>query len=642
LIKQIFEEYIRVENMFACDVEERNRTEAHGNKRMAEEGSFEICVKKYLENMSDLTTDQKSADLKKLSYDIVAYSQTVNRSNMIANMIQVIRVMESEIVKEITSCLQTMTELVWTPEHRKVSLEARKALIEAYQPSFLVRKNEIENIFLKFMDAGGFELDTGDSELEELIHSEAAIFDVLPEFFYHRDMGIRCAALEVYIQRSYLEYELHDMEWMEVENCTCAYQFEFTLPVAHPNNSDDFNESPLDSNSSKAAGIDITKHARSSSFNSTVGTSNIPLEFHMNVNRLAENASDDSITYAESANNRLCYMCCYKSFSDLQMGFFALIQKLYDLREYNMPPFMVSSPIPNFYFDQNHNSPETEKNLVLYLIVRMVETEDSNEDDDSRILQDFLKQNVNELKEHQIRRVTFMIPREKKMPSYFTYRARDFYEDKIYRHLEPGLAYQLELSRMRNFQITRQNTTNRKMQLYLGTTKKHAKVDSIDRRFFLRAIIRHSNLTDKRTSLNYLTAEGERMLLEAIDELDLAMQSGTVKTDCNHIFLNFVPTVVMNKIKLVSHIRELVLRYGIRLWKMRITQAELKVNLKEELDSEPITLRIVMSSENGYALDQCQETAADFFLAYGLWRFTADRFLAYGKKSKFGEKPEKG
>jgi len=41
-------------------------------------------------------------------------------------------------------------------------------------------------------------------------------------------------------------------------------------------------------------------------------------------------------------------------------------------------------------------------------------------------------------------------------------------------------------------------------------------------------------------------------------------------------------------------------------------------------------------------LGQCQETAADFFLAYGLWRFTANRFLAYGKKSKFGEKAGKG
>lgn len=35
----------------------------------------------------------------------------------------------------------------------------------------------------------------------------------------------------------------------------------------------------------------------------------------------------------------------------------------------------------------------------------------------------------------------------------------------------------------------------------------------------------------------------------------------------------------------------------------------------------------------GGVLDQCQETAADFHLAYGLWRFMAFRFTAYGKIS---------
>jgi len=49
LIKKIFEEYIRVENMFACDVKERSRNEAHGPN--IEEGSFEICVKNYLEKI---------------------------------------------------------------------------------------------------------------------------------------------------------------------------------------------------------------------------------------------------------------------------------------------------------------------------------------------------------------------------------------------------------------------------------------------------------------------------------------------------------------------------------------------------------------------------------------------------------------
>ena len=43
-----------------------------------------------------------------------------------------------------------------------------------------------------------------------------------------------------------------------------------------------------------------------------------------------------------------------------------------------------------------------------------------------------------------------------------------------------------------------------------------------DYRFFLRAIIRHSDLVTKEASFEYLQNEGERMLLEALDELELA------------------------------------------------------------------------------------------------------------------------
>ena len=40
-------------------------------------------------------------------------------------------------------------------------------------------------------------------------------------------------------------------------------------------------------------------------------------------------------------------------------------------------------------------------------------------------------------------------------------------------------------------------------------------------------------------------------------------------------------------------------------------------------------------------LGQCQETAADFHLAYGLWRFMAFRFTAYGKISESRQKPSR-
>lgn len=42
------------------------------------------------------------------------------------------------------------------------------------------------------------------------------------------------------------------------------------------------------------------------------------------------------------------------------------------------------------------------------------------------------------------------------------------------------------------------------------------------------------------------------MLLEAMDELEVAFSNTPTRTDCNHIFLNFVPTVIMDPIKVSS------------------------------------------------------------------------------------------
>ena len=44
-------------------------------------------------------------------------------------------------------------------------------------------------------------------------------------------------------------------------------------------------------------------------------------------------------------------------------------------------------------------------------------------------------------------------------------------EDQIYRHLEPALAFQLEINRLRNFDIQLIPTQNMKMHLYYATAK---------------------------------------------------------------------------------------------------------------------------------------------------------------------------
>ena len=45
-----------------------------------------------------------------------------------------------------------------------------------------------------------------------------------------------------------------------------------------------------------------------------------------------------------------------------------------------------------------------------------------------------------------------------------------------------------------------------------------------------------------------------------------------------------------------------------------------------------------VSAVRRQCIDQCCETAPQFFMAYGLWRVMAFVFMAYGGKSKIGEK----
>ena len=46
-----------------------------------------------------------------------------------------------------------------------------------------------------------------------------------------------------------------------------------------------------------------------------------------------------------------------------------------------------------------------------------------------------------------------------------------FKEDRIYRHMEPALAFQLEISRMCNFDLEAIPIVNHRMHLYLGKAK---------------------------------------------------------------------------------------------------------------------------------------------------------------------------
>ena len=50
-------------------------------------------------------------------------------------------------------------------------------------------------------------------------------------------------------------------------------------------------------------------------------------------------------------------------------------------------------------------------------------------------------------------------------------------------------------------------------------------------------------------------------------------------------------------------VRLMVMRYGSRLWKLRVLQAELKINIRTTPSGDTIPIRLFLTNESGYYLD---------------------------------------
>ncbi|KPP69579.1 acetyl-CoA carboxylase 1-like [Scleropages formosus] len=466
------------------------------------------------------------------------------------------------LTDELMAILTELTQLSKTT-NAKVALRARQVLIASHLPSYELRHNQVESIFLSAIDMYGHQFCI--ENLQKLILSETSIFDVLPNFFYHSNQVVRMAALEVYVRRAYIAYELNSVQHRQLKDNTCVVEFQFMLPTSHPNR----------------------------------------MSFSSNLNHygMAHVASVSDVLLDTSFTppcQRMGAMVSFRSFQDFTRNIKDVMSCFSD-----SPPPSPTFPEggnPVLYGEDDSKSTQDEPIHILNIAIKT----DGDIDDDglAAVFREFTQSKKSLLFEHGIRRLTFLVAQKREFPKFFTFRARDkFEEDRIYRHLEPALAFQLELNRMRNFALTAIPCANHKMHLYLGAARVEVGTEVTDYRFFVRAIIRHSDLVTKEASFEYLHNEAERLLLEAMDELEVAFNNTTVRTDCNHIFLNFVPTVIMDPSKIEESVRSMVMRYGSRLWKLRVLQAELKINIRLTPTGKQIPIRLFLTNESGYYLD---------------------------------------
>ncbi|KAG8588869.1 hypothetical protein GDO81_006133 [Engystomops pustulosus] len=515
-------------------------------------GHYDKCVFSLREeNKSDLTMV--------LNY-IFSHAQVTKKNLLITMLIDQLCGRDPTLTDELLNILTELTQLSKTT-NAKVALRARQVLIASHLPSYELRHNQVESIFLSAIDMYGHQFCI--ENLQKLILSETSIFDVLPNFFYHSNQVVRMAALEVYVRRAYIAYELNSVQHRQLKDNTCVVEFQFMLPTSHPN------------------------RGNIPTLNRMSFSSNLNHYGMVHVASVSDVLLDTSFT---PPCQRMGGMVAFRTFDDFVRMFDDVMSCFSDSPPQS--PVFPEASHPSLYDEDDNKSIRDEPIHILNIAIKT----DCDIDDDSlaSMFRDFT-QNKDFRKQ-----INCEVDQSKYVVIFVSLQ---FEEDRIYRHLEPALAFQLELNRMRNFDLTAIPCANHKMHLYLGAAKVEEGIEVTDYRFFVRAIIRHSDLVTKEASFEYLQNEGERLLLEAMDELEVAFNNTNVRTDCNHIFLNFVPTVIMDPSKIEESVRSMVMRYGSRLWKLRVLQAELKINIRLTPTGKQIPIRLFLTNESGYYLD---------------------------------------
>ncbi|CAC5416435.1 ACACA [Mytilus coruscus] len=560
VVQDLLKQYLRVEQQF-------------------QQGHYDKCITKLMEKKTDdmVTRDgqyyispgiyyispDNPADCKStLHASIISHLAVRPKNKLIILLIEHLFGKEPGLTDDLASILTELTTL------NRQDNSTLFVLIAAHLPPYELRHNQMESIFLSAIDMYGPEYNP--DNLQKIIYAETAIYDVLQDFFWHSNSLVRMAALEVYIRRAYIAYDVNCVQHCEIDEDLCIVEFKFLLPRSHPNRM-------------------------------------MVMRFDSS-DKMTEIKDDPTAAHIDQLHDtpvcqRTGIMASFNSLEDFDNKFDKIMERF----------SMDGSPSdsPNLFTDIGSPPTKGEDTISIHSLsdvdepIHIINVAVRSSELSDHCL-NFCKSKREMMNERGIRRITFFISSKKKFPKYFTYRAKfNFSEDSIYRHLEPALAFQLEINRMRNFDLEAIPVSNHKMHLYLGKAKVAKGQEVTDYRFFVRAIIRHSDLVTKEASFEFLQNEAERTLLEAMDSLEVAFSHPTSrKTDCNHVFLNFAPTLTLTEPgKLEETVRSMVMRYGARLWKMRVLHAELKFVIRLSPGAQRLPIRLFLTNESGYYLD---------------------------------------
>ncbi|KAK6460286.1 acetyl-coenzyme-A carboxylase [Scheffersomyces coipomensis] len=500
--------------------------------------------------------DENKTDLNVVITTSLSHSRVSAKNNLVLAILdeyQPLLQSSSSVASEIKESLKKIVQLD-TRGTAKVALKAREILIQCSLPSIQERSDQLEHI----LRSAVLETSYGEiyakhrepklSVIQEVVDSKHTVFDVLSQFLVNPDEWVAIAASEVYVRRSYRAYSLGPIQ----------YHFHDRLPII---------EWKFQLPSLASSQYNAIQHLKDPSNN--------------NVMNRAASVSD------------LSYVVDAKADLKPRTGILAPCRHLDDLDDMITAALEKIQPSGAISFKTKGDQPDFVN--VLNIVVTSIDGYEAEEETLNKI-HEVLDEFKDDLTSAGIRRVTFVVAHKiGTYPKYYTFTAPEYSENKVIRHIEPALAFQLELARLDNFDIKPIFTDNRNIHVYEAVGKNAPS----DKRYFTRGIIRTGVIRDEISISEYLIAESNRLMNDILDALEII---DTSNSDLNHIFINFSNVFNVQPDEVEAAFGSFLERFGRRLWRLRVTGAEIRIVCTDPKTGTSFPLRAIINNVSGYVV----------------------------------------
>ncbi|KAJ5977625.1 hypothetical protein N7501_000967 [Penicillium viridicatum] len=527
--------------------------------------------------------EENKDDITSIVHTVLSHSRIGSKNNLVLAILDMYRPNQpllENVGTHFKPILKKLTELE-ARSSAKVTLKAREVLIQCAMPSLDERLSQMEHILRssvvesRYGETGWEHREPSLEVLKEVVDSKYTVFDVLPRFFVHADPWVTLASLEVYVRRAYRAYTLKGIEY----NASTEQPFlswDFTLgKLGHR----EFGV--LNSTQPSAPGTPIAE---------------------INPFKRINSIGDMSLFVSDAASD------------PVRKGVIIPVQYLEDAEEF------LSKALEVFPLGGSNAKRPSEQGLIASLEgkrrpatkpvsdseltgVCNIAIRDIEDMEDSELVEQMkqlLADNKDELLARRVRRVTFICGKQGVYPGYFTFRGPNYEEDLSIRHSEPALAFQLELGRLSKFNIKPVFTENRNIHVYEAIGKGPENDKAIDKRYFIRAVVRPGRLRDDIPTAEYLISEADRLMNDILDALEII---GNNSSDLNHIFINFSPVFNLQPVDVEQALAGFLDRFGRRLWRLRVTGAEIRILCTDPATGMPYPLRVIISNTYGFIIN---------------------------------------